>query len=182
MIFEEVFLGEGENKKERQKVFKAPDPGMVPRNNSISLFLAGSIEMGKAKDWQTELTDELLEAYSNIYIFNPRRDDWDSSWEQKKENKQFNEQVTWELSHIEFADFIVVYFDEKTQSPITLAELGLIAGKFPQKAIVYCPEKFFRKGNVDIICDRYGLTQIDNIEDFKAALEKKTKFLKKKVG
>lgn len=177
MIFEEVFLGKEE--KERNRVFKAPEKVIVPRDNSVTVFLAGSIEMGKAKDWQTEVTEDLLETFSNIYIVNPRRDDWDSSWKQTIENKQFNEQVTWELTHIENSSLVIVYFDENTQSPITLAELGLIAGKFPEKAVVLCPEKFFRKGNVDIICKRYGITQVDNIEDFKTALEKKSKFLKK---
>lgn len=180
--FTDIFLTEStltSAPKENKRVFKAPEDVLIPRNNSVTVFLAGSIEMGKAKDWQTEVTDDLLKTYSNIFICNPRRDDWDSSWEQKIENKQFNEQVTWELSNIERCDHVIVYFDENTQSPITLAELGLICGKFPEKAVVLCPEKFFRKGNVDILCERYGIDQVENIEDFKTVLGNKSKWLKK---
>lgn len=67
------------------KVLKAPEPlpvirrkGVVPR----SLFLAGSIEMGVAVDWQTSLTKFLERPENRMgcdFVFNPRRDDWDSS-------------------------------------------------------------------------------------------------------
>ena len=56
---------------------------------SISVFLAGSIEMGKAEDWQSE-TIKALSDLENIEVFNPRRDDWDSSWKQEESNRQFN--------------------------------------------------------------------------------------------
>lgn len=174
MKFNDIFLTEAKNKR----VFKAPEKVTVP-DDGVSVFLAGSIEMGKAEDWQTKITNDLLNTFSNIYITNPRRDDWDSSWEQKIENKQFNEQVTWELTNIENSTAVIVYFDEKTQSPITLAELGIIAGKFPEKAIVLCPEKFFRKGNVDIICKRYNIDQIKSIDEFANVLSKKIKKLVK---
>ena len=88
-----------------------------------SIFLAGSIEMGKAENWQEELAHGL---YCNQYnVFNPRRDDWDSSWEQSYENPQFFQQVSWELNAMEHADFIIMYFSPGTISPISLLELGL---------------------------------------------------------
>ena len=170
----DVFLVEA---KEQKRAFKAPEKVTVPKSG-LTIFLAGSIEMGKAEDWQTKVTKLLTEKFSNIYIVNPRRDDWDSSWEQKIENPQFNEQVTWELSNIENSDIVMYYFDKETQSPITLAELGLAAGKFPEKAIVICPEGFFRKGNVDIICDRYNIDQVDKIEELPDTLKKKFSRLK----
>ncbi len=57
-----------------------------------SIFLAGSIEMGKAEDWQTQLTNLL----TGVRVFNPRRDDWDPSWTQSITNPNFKEQVEWE--------------------------------------------------------------------------------------
>jgi len=39
------------------------------------VFLAGSIEMGKAEDWQSEMTKFFNEL--DWGVFNPRRDDWD---------------------------------------------------------------------------------------------------------
>lgn len=128
------------------KIIKAPES--YPK----AVFLAGSIEMGAAEDWQTKAT-ELLDGFT---ILNPRRDDWDSSWEQTIDNPQFREQVEWELEAMERADAILVYFDPATKSPITLLELGLWAKGFPsQKMVVVCPDGFWRKGNVDIVCKRY---------------------------
>ena len=60
-------------------------------SNGKSIFLAGSIEMGIAESWQEKVVQELKN--EPVIILNPRRDDWDSSWEQKIDNLQFREQV-----------------------------------------------------------------------------------------
>lgn len=132
-----------------------------------SVFLAGSIEMGKAENWQTKVTNALAEF--DVRILNPRRDDWDSSWEQKKDNAKFREQVEWELDALEYADFIVMYFDPATMSPISMLELGLFAET--GKLLVCCPEGFWRKGNVDIVCERLGIEQFDTLEEIIERLE-----------
>jgi len=44
-----------------------------------SLFLAGSIEMGYAEPWQSEV--EAAFQQTDVVILNPRRDAWDSGWE-----------------------------------------------------------------------------------------------------
>ncbi len=138
--------------------------------NGKSVFLAGSIEMGKAENWQQKLCNEL----KNITILNPRRDDWDTSWLQSINNPQFKEQVEWELEAQEKADIIAMYFDINTKSVISLLELGLFA--HTGKMIVCCPDGFWRKGNVDIVCKRYGVTQVNNIEELiKKILEEATK-------
>ncbi len=124
------------------------------------IFLAGSIEMGKAENWQEKIVNTFNKSY---LFFNPRRDDWDSSWEQKIENVQFNEQVTWELNALDSSDIIVMYFDPNTKSPISLLELGLYAAS--GKLIVCCPEGFWRKGNVDIVCQRYKVPTVETIQD-----------------
>lgn len=142
------------------KVIKAPQELDI---QGPSIFLAGSIEMGKAIDWQTQLTASLSE--KPITILNPRRDDWDSSWEQKIENVQFREQVEWELEALRKANLVVFYFDPKTMSPISLMELGLMAGEPMKQVIVCCPEGFWRKGNVDIVCKKYKLQTVSSLED-----------------
>ena len=78
-------------------------------NGNITIFLAGSIEMGKTEDWQSEIQNILQD--SSVTIFSPRRDDWDSSWPQDADFAPFNEQVTWELDHIDQADMVLMYFD-----------------------------------------------------------------------
>lgn len=141
-------------------IITAPEP-LVFNHTHKSIFLAGSIEMGKAEDWQTRATN-LLSVNDNV-ILNPRRRDWDSSWEQKIENAQFNQQVTWELDALDIANFILMYFQPGTQSPISLLELGLYADT--SKLVVVYPEGFWRKGNVDIVCKRYGIIQRNTIEE-----------------
>jgi nucleoside 2-deoxyribosyltransferase len=150
-------------------VYKAPE--LVPIDmGDFRIFLAGSIDMGKAENWQERLERELAEYEDDVIICNPRRDDWDSTWVQSINNPQFNEQVTWELENIEDADLVVFYFDPNGQAPITLMELGLVAGsEIP--AIVCCPDGYWRKGNVEMICDRYGIPLCANIDDFIALIK-----------
>ena len=95
-------------------------------NATNTVFLAGSIEMGKAIDWQNQIMEKCKDL--DVTFLNPRRDDWDNSWEQKITNPNFREQVEWELSALEDSDKIVFFFDPNTTSPITLLELGLFSG------------------------------------------------------
>jgi hypothetical protein len=132
------------------KVIKPPDKIDLYGYRG-SVFLAGSIEMGAAVDWQARVTEELADM--DVVVLNPRRDDWDSSWEQSIDNPQFYEQVTWKLEGLERADRIIMYFAPDTKSPISLLELGMHIGP---RMYVCCPRKFWRRGNVEIVCDRYG--------------------------
>jgi len=132
-------------------------PNAMPKR----VFLAGSIEMGTAEEWQKKLIKDLDE--KKYTFFNPRRDDWDSSWEQTIKNQQFHEQVTWELNALEDADIIVLYFDPKTKSPISLVEFGLHAKD--KKMIVCCPKGFWKKGNVDIVCERFNIPLAETIDE-----------------
>ena len=139
------------------EVVKAPNP--TKADTFYKMFLAGSIEMGAAENWQDKATDYFKD-FPNLTIFNPRRDDWDSSWVQEITNPQFKEQVDWELDHLFRSNVIIFYFDPNTKSPITLLELGLILGRdmFHDADIyVCCPPGFWRRGNVEIVCERYGL-------------------------
>jgi len=145
------------------KEIKAPH-SYKDLEHKISVFLAGSIETGKAEDWQAKVVSE-LKGIEWLLILNPRRDGWDNSWEQSINNPQFREQVEWELDALEYADYIVLYCCPDTKSPITLVELGLHAKNKPERLIVCCPEGFWRKGNVDIVCNKYGVKQVDTLEN-----------------
>jgi hypothetical protein len=136
----------------------SPDQGVKYQK---TVFLAGSIEMGAAEDWQ-RLAEEAL-ADCEVTIFNPRRDDWDSSWEQRIHNPEFSHQVNWEMDRLEEADHILMYFAPSTKSPISLLELGLHAKD--EKLIVVCPDGFWRKGNVEIVCLREGIWLYESLAD-----------------
>lgn len=138
---------------------KAPNIFAEPIN-APALFLGGSIEMDKAERWQDEFVAALADL--PVIIYNPRRDNWDSSIPQEADNPQFNEQVTWELNRQAESSLIVYYFCPGTMSPITLLELGLFAGR--KNVIVGCPPGFWRKGNVDIVCRAFGIQVCDSLE------------------
>jgi hypothetical protein len=65
-----------------------------------------------------------------------------------------------------------MYFVPSTKSPITLLELGLLARS--NKLVVCCPEEFWRRGNVEVVCARYGVPLV-------AELPELIKLLKAKV-
>ncbi len=130
-------------------------------NIKKSVFLAGSIEQNKAINWQKYIEDNLKNR--EITILNPRRDNWNADWKQDINNENFKEQVVWELEALELANLIIMYFDPKSKSPISLLELGLYAKS--GKLIVCCPSGFWRKGNVDIVCEKYNIPQRNNLDE-----------------
>jgi len=132
------------------------------------IFLGGSIEMGSVEDWQEEISlyiSEHLDA-DKFCILNPRRKNWDSSWQQSKDHPFFRGQVEWELLGLEKAKTIIMYLHPETKAPISLLELGLHAQS--GKLLVVCPCGYWRKGNVDIVCERYGVLQFETLN---AAIE-----------
>lgn len=151
-----TYIFPGKKKKQGIQVFYPPLP--VPQ---VDLFLGGSIEMGKADPWQNRICEILMNRGMGLAIANPRREDWDSSWEQSTKDPNFVDQVNWELNALQRSDLIVMYFQPGTISPVSLLELGLYVKR---NMIVYCPEGFHKKGNVDIVCARFGITVVDTEE------------------
>jgi hypothetical protein len=148
--------------------YKPPAP-LPPKWQGYSVFLAGSIEMGAAPNWQADVENQLADL--DIVIYNPRRDNWDPTWVQSADNPQFREQVEWELDALAQANLVVMYLAPGTMSPISLLELGIYAAKGGgNKLVVCCPEGFHRKGNVDIVCERYGVEQVASLDELTDAI------------
>lgn len=147
-----------------KQMIEIKPPSLLPdtTDTRLKIFLAGSIEMGVAIDWQSKLVEE-LKTVKDIIILNPRRDEWDPSWEQSITNPEFKAQVNWELDALSIADLIVVYFDENTKSPITMLEFG----QYYQsgKMIVACPKGFYRRGNLEVCCSRASVVLLDGLDD-----------------
>lgn len=144
----------------------------LPRSRGIipnSYFLAGSIEMDTARNWQKEMESDILSiSKPNTIVFNPRRDNWDSSWKQTIDDPNFNEQVNWELDALEMSETIIVYFDENTKSPITLLEVGLFAKS--GRLLICCPKKFWRRGNIEILAHRERIFLCSEMYQLRAEL------------
>jgi hypothetical protein len=141
-------------------VIKAPQ--RLPPDR-CSVFLAGSIDMGKAASWQEVVTSAL--AHLPVAILNPRRDEWDASLQDTSDDR-FRDQVEWELDHLDSCDVIAMYFDPNGPAPISLLELGLYAST--GKLIVCCPEGYWRRRNVQIVCARYGIPFVNTAEELSA--------------
>lgn len=143
---------------------KAPNDFLsVTTEDDILIFLGGSIEMGIAPDWQKKM-QSAFKRTANVVLLNPRRDNWNASWKQTKTNKKFREQVEWELSALGNANVVILYFDPSTKAPITLLELGLFADTGRDRLVVVCPTGYWRKGNVDIVCERYDIPQFASLK------------------
>ncbi len=149
-----------------------PPQDLSADEGKIKLFLGGSIEMGKAEDWQARLTDYLSSrSYADqLVIYNPRRDDWDSSWDQDPYDQEgpFREQVLWELRAQTQSDLLVYYFCAGTISPITLLEFGMFHQKQP---IVGSSPDYNRFGNVAITCDYMNIPYSRDWERFISSLD-----------
>ncbi|THC89574.1 hypothetical protein EYZ11_010983 [Aspergillus tanneri] len=136
----------------------------------ISIFLAGTTSKVDTNDWRELLCASL----SNIpiTIYNPYRADWDSSWREDIDFPPYRQQVEWELDKQDKADVVVIYFHPATQAPISLLELGICA-RVPRKAIVVCPEGYWKRGNVQIVCKKFGVEMVDDVDRLRAVIVKR---------
>ena len=69
------------------------------------------------------------------------------------------------------ASVIGMYFAPATKAPITLLELGLSARS--GKLVVCCPDGFWRKGNVEAVCTRYGVQLLGELTEFVGVLRER---------
>lgn len=136
------------------------------RGDGRSVFLAGTTSTTDEEDWRDLLSRSL--AHLPITVFNPYRSDWDGSWREDVSDSRFVEQVAWELDMQERADVVVVYFHPASQAPISLLELGLCARS--GKAVVVCPEGYWKRGNVEVVCSRLGIAFLGTVEELTAML------------
>ncbi len=161
-------------------VFTPPVPVDLGTRDCV-VFLAGSIEMGTAEDWQAKLIAALAGVRAapspgalitsgayDLVIFNPRRDEWDASWRQSIDEPKFRAQVEWELEGLERADVIAMWFAPETKAPITLLELGLHARG--GKVIVGCPPGYWRRGNLEVVCARFAIPLLATWDELVAAV------------
>ncbi|KAI1422467.1 hypothetical protein F5Y12DRAFT_618323 [Xylaria sp. FL1777] len=144
-------------------------PSREPSRGAKTIFLAGTTTPTNERDWR-EWLSELL-ADEPLTIYNPLRTDWDSTWREDISFEPYREQVEWELDMQEIADIVVVYFHPASKAPISLLELGLCART--GKAIVVCPEGYWKRGNVQMVCNRYAIEMVDGVNALKEAIMRK---------
>lgn len=148
------------------KIIKPPHWEKINEIEGIKVFTAGSINMGKSEPWADKLAN--LFADYDVTFFNPLRDDWDSTWEQKLENDNFRGQVMWEIEHLLKSDITVFFIASEGESPISLLEIGLMSlmnATSKSKVIVCCEQGFWRRGNVEVMCYRFGMPLVETFEE-----------------
>lgn len=148
---------------------KAPGNIYDGRENTVAVFLSGSIDMGEAPTWRARVIEALPDW---VVAYNPRRDDWGDDWG-GVEDPRFVKQVEWEIEAMEAADIIAVHFVPGAQSPITLLEFGLWAKS--GKLLVSCPEGYFRRGNVLVTAKCYGVPVYDSLDEMIEAVVESAK-------
>ena len=127
------------------------------------IFLAGSIDMGKAEMWQPEIEEALKD--DDVVIFNPRRLDFDATQPYIPENPYMSGQIKWELIHLDRANICVFYFDPNGKAPITLYEMGRVSLRVKcglATGIVYCPEGYWKRTNVIINAEFDGFIIVES--------------------
>jgi len=105
---------------------------------SPTVFLAGSTELNGGTNWQSELLAVLRAR--NVTILNVESE---------------SASAEWELDCLERADLVAMWFAPETVAPITLLELGLAART--DKLVVGCPDGYWRKSNIEVVCSRFGI-------------------------
>lgn len=154
------------NLGEPHKHFKTrvpPEQITRPKDQPIppSVFLAGSIEMGKAVQWQRHLYNYLQDL--PIEVFNPRRGHWDPNVTAEAKHLDFRRQVNWEWEALKDATVICFFFDHETMSPVTMLELGKWLNS--DKVVVCCDKRFWKGGNIHLVCEYEKVPLAENFTD-----------------
>lgn len=137
------------------RIVKAPEKVELSKND-VSIFLAGSIELGKSENWRETFYKEFND-YSDAILLDPVIDNWN-----KLQNPA--EQINWEQDMLEVSDVIAMYINPNTKSPISLMEFGQFIKS--KKLIICCPEGFWKREYLEVMCERNDITLFDNFPDF----------------
>ena len=128
-------------------VIQAPSD-LVPNPDEISIFLAGSIEMGKANPWHNAVASQIARRTNQpIAFYNPRRtEDFTPDMEE--------EQIKWEQERLTSCDYIFMHIQGDTKSPISLLEFGEFIGT--GKLFIDVPKDFYRYNNILLTAEQAG--------------------------
>lgn len=143
------------------KVYRPGSNISIRDKSKLTIFLAGSIEMGTAMQWQNMVETYLNDEECNI--INPRTDDIDQSYPQDFNDPNFYKMTNWELNGLDVADVILMFFDPAAKSPVSLLELGLYAGSGRMRVV--CPDGFWRRGNVEMVCERHDIQFYEHLNE-----------------
>ncbi len=118
-------------------------------------FLAGSIDLDLSGNWRKAVIEEINDS---MHFFDPTRTDHN-----KLNDTQMKEHIKWELDALNLSDRILLNFLPNAKSPISLAELGMYVRS--SKLMVVCPDQFYQRRYVGVLCDKYDTPFFDSLEE-----------------
>ncbi|KAH8601529.1 hypothetical protein B0O99DRAFT_606841 [Bisporella sp. PMI_857] len=169
--------GQNPGQEPLNRVIWAPNPFTADEKYPRSIFLSGYIS-STYPTWRESLTSSLQDL--PLTILNPCRSTWD--WEESISDPAFVQQANWELSMLSLADLVVVVFpsDPEIKGAITLLELGLMMGeRGGEGVVVVCPEGYWKRGNVQVVCKRYGAEVLSTVGELDKVVREKLVELEK---
>lgn len=133
--------------------------------------------MGNSTDWQTDLTEKIssnvikclaesldkARKFQRVVVLNPRRRDWDNSWNLDPLDPRLIAQIEWEHSAIEMSHLVFVNILESSQSPISLQEVGLIYDK--SKLIIHLPPKYEFQAILEKYAQHHSIVSHSSFDD-----------------
>ena len=157
------------------QVITPNDDEQTPFFPTTSVFLAGPTG---GWDWRKDFLARLGRLHSgppypSVTVYNPFQPKWDKTWKEDLTAARFRTQVEWELERQDKATVVAVYFHAGCDAPISLLELGLCARS--GKAVVGCDEGYYKRGNVQAVCQRYRVPLTDSVDGLAALVAEKLK-------
>lgn len=158
------------------------DKDQTPWYPTTSIFLAGTTEFAA---WRRTFLDalgvlhragETPPPHPSATVYDPFQPNWTGDWREDLGDACFRAQAEWELEKQEQAAVVVVFFDERAKSPVSLLELGLCARS--GKAVVGCQRGYWKRGNVQAVCQRYGVPMADDLDGLVKLVADKLKGMK----
>ena len=145
----------GDDTIEVQPRMREPSDEEVANGYYVTVFLAGTIDMGNSVDWQARLVGTFSSCEGRYILYNPRRDNFTNTPE------EMEYQVNWELDHLEKSQIIIMNILGSSKSPVTLLEMGLFMKS--GKLLVACEPDYYRHDNVRITCAKYNVPLYDSL-------------------
>lgn len=143
------------------RIFTSPENGLASDQKTV--FLGGSIEMGKAELWQPRVGQRFVA--EGFDVFDPRRKDWNSDWTQDPTpGTPFHQQVTWELDHLERADLVYFFLTGDGPAIVSMLEIGLMLAAH-KNVVLHVAPSYMRRGNIVITAKRHNISVFDNESD-----------------
>lgn len=139
----------GDETLEIQPRMEEPSEEEIRSGYYVTIFLAGTIDMGNSENWQAALVETFSSSEGRYILYNPRRDTFTSTPE------EMEYQVNWELDHLEKSQIIIMNILGSSNSPVTLLEMGLFMKS--GKLLVACEPDYYRHANVLLTCARYNV-------------------------